>query len=87
MIQLPSYYVQLCQQLLALGEQREQLLINLQQEFQLAMNKAIQDFRDLKAGSLSLANLTVSDNGWEFVPPLPDVSNNGAGKEFSNVGS
>ena len=44
--------------------------------------KAIEDFKSLKAGELSLDDLVVTDNGWEFVPPPPlDIKSNGHKEE------
>lgn len=39
--------------------------------------KAIADFQALKAGTLSLDDLVVTDNGWEFMAksPFPAESN------------
>ena len=47
--------------------------------------KAIEDFKALKSGELSLDDLVVTDNGWEFLPkppfqPSPE-SNGAAAKE------
>ena len=33
--------------------------------------KAIEDFKALKAGEVTIDQLVVPDNGWEFVPTLP----------------
>ena len=33
--------------------------------------KAIEDFKALKEGDLSVDDLVVTDNGWEFVPTPP----------------
>lgn len=33
--------------------------------------KAIEDFKSLKAGELSIEQLVVTDNGWEFIPAAP----------------
>ena len=48
--------------------------------------KAIEDFKALKAGDLTVDQLVVTDNGWEFLPapPFPAESNgakNGAKAE------
>ena len=32
--------------------------------------KAIADFKALKAGEFSVDQLVVTDNGWEFIPPV-----------------
>jgi hypothetical protein len=47
--------------------------------------KAIEDFKGLKSGELSLDDLVVTDNGWEFLPKPPfessPESNGAAAKE------
>ena len=35
------------------------------------VKKAVEDFKALKAGELSIEQLVVTDNGWEFVPAPP----------------
>ena len=35
------------------------------------VKKAVEDFKALKAGELTLDQLVVTDNGWEFIPPPP----------------
>lgn len=51
--------------------------------------KAIEDFKALKAGELSLDDLVVTDNGWEFVPPAPfrTESNGAKASEKEQVGA
>jgi hypothetical protein len=45
--------------------------LNAIEQLEKGMETAIGDFIALKKGELSLDDLVVSDNGWEFVPPSP----------------
>ena len=40
--------------------------------------KAIEDFKALKAGEVTVEQLVVTDNGWEFMDPPPEPVANGA---------
>lgn len=37
------------------------------------VTKAVQDFKALKAGEVTIDQLVVTDAGWEFMPAIPAV--------------
>ena len=47
--------------------------LNTIDALEVGQKKAIEDFKALKEGDLSVDDLVVTDNGWEFVPAPPDL--------------
>ena len=50
--------------------------LNTIDALEVGQKKAIEDFKALKEGDLSVDDLVVTDNGWEFLPKI-EVSDNG----------
>jgi len=67
--------------------------LNIIDTLETGQKKALADLKSLKEGELSLDDLVVTDNGWEFRPPPPELptstaSTNGAkAKEPAGAGS
>lgn len=67
-MQAPGYYPQLAQRLLALGEEREALFVKMLADYNLTL-KLLQD---IKAGTVDVQQVIVSDDGWNLMEPEPE---------------
>ena len=69
-----SYWVVLGQTLLNLGEQREALLLEAVSKYNLTLTL----LQDIKAGTVDIADVAVTDDGWKLIPPEPEETHDSA---------